>query len=250
MAIKIEVAVRGGYCVRRDLFACAQPLPAFACAIADPPYGGNVGGVDWDKISGEVLATKLTSLLALAQVSAIHGAHFWLWGGTGTPGNRALYSTLLRAERETEWRMAEQITWSKKRGYGTDWRCLYTREECLRFVYGDVRKPHVYHPQYTDEVRGYAGFNPLHPAKSANKRLTAIWSHASDMTQNKPSRWWKPPALARSQILSCTDPGDRVLDLFACSGEVSLVARELDRPFVAYENDAEQFDKLVERLNQ
>ncbi len=178
------------------------------------------------------------------------GSQVWLWGGIGKPGNRALYRTLLQVETATRWQCAEQITWKKKRAYGTQWRTLMTREECLRFVLGDPKKPLVYNVQYTDIERGYAGFNPKHPAKSKFKRQTCIWDHASDMGQNKPHQCHKPEPLARSQILTSTNPGDTVLDLFAGSGEVSLTARKLGRRFVAYENDPEQFDALVRRLSE
>jgi DNA modification methylase len=125
-----------------------------------------------------------------------------------------------------------------------------TREECLRFVLGDARKPLIYNVQHTEEERGYAGFNPKYPARSKFKRLTCIWEHASDMGQNKPHECHKPEPLARTQILTSTNPGDTVLDLFAGSGEVSLTARKLGRRFVAYENDPAQFDALVRRLSE
>jgi DNA modification methylase len=178
------------------------------------------------------------------------GAQAWLWGGIGTPDNRTLYRTLLEIEDRSPWQCAEQITWKKKRGYGTTWRCLMTREECLRFVLGDARKPLIYNVQHTEEERGYAGFNPKYPARSKFKRLTCIWEHASDMGQNKPHECHKPEPLARTQILTSTNPGDTVLDLFAGSGEVSLTARKLGRRFVAYENDPAQFDALVRRLSE
>ena len=119
-----------------------------------------------------------------------------MWGGIGVPGDRTLYRTLLRIEETTNWQMAEQITWRKKRAYGTNWRCLMNREECLRFVlcpegpYEEaIKHPYHYEPQYTDEVRGYSGFNSKHPARSEFKRLTMIWDHASDMGKKLEEVW-------------------------------------------------------------
>lgn len=123
-----------------------------------------------------------------------------------------------------------------------------TREECLRFVLGDVKHPRVYNVQLTDKERGYAGFLAKYPAKSKFKRLTAIWDHASDMLQKKPHKCHKPWPLAHSQILSTTNSGETVLDLFAASGQVSISARDLGRKFVAYDADKIEFEKLVTRL--
>lgn len=244
------VKVPGGTVVLADCLAADfYPGPdAFDCCIADPPYGGAIVKSRWDKIDAVTLAYHLTTLAGRLARSGRAGSHLWIWGGIGTPGQRALYRALIKIEQDTEWQCAEQITWRKKRAYGTDWRCLMTREECLRFVLGNAKKPRVYHAQFTDELRGYAGFNPEHPAKNEHKRLTAIWDHASDMGQNKPHECHKPAPLARSQILSTTNKGDRVIELFAGSGEACLVARELERPFYAYEGDAEQFERLIARL--
>lgn len=229
-------------------------------AIADPPYGDGIVAEKWDQVSAKELAQHLASMAAKLAQKGLPGSHLWLWGGIGTPGERALYRALIEIEDVGDWLMAEQITWRKKRGYGTEWRCLMTREECLhftlaereeclRFVLGDVKKPRVYHKQFTDEVRGYEGFNEKYKAKSDFKRLTMVWDHASDMGQNKPHKCHKPRELAETQILSTTDEGDLVLDLFAGSAEVSLVARECDRRFVAYEGDSVEFDKIVARLS-
>lgn len=242
------VEVAGGFCVRENVFSPSWSPPEFAVAIADPPYGDGIVSDEWDQISALQLSSLLVSLSDKLAAVALPGAHFWLWGGIGTPKERALYRALVGIEDVGKWQCAEQITWQKHRGYGTDWRCLMNREECLRFVLGNVRSPRVYHKQFTDEKRGYAGFNPKHPAKNENKRLTMIWDHASDMGQNKPHKCHKPEPLARSQILATTNPGDVVLDLFSGSGEASLVARSLGRLFVAYEQDAETFAKLVTRL--
>lgn len=237
-------------CIEEDLFArgCDELANYGAnCAILDPPYSGIVKA-GWDRIGAVELSFLLRVLFDRLEMIMPAGSQAWLWGGIGTPSNRALYRTMMAVEGMTKWQCAEQITWKKKRAYGTAWRNLMTREECLRFVLGDIKKPLVYNVQYTDIERGYAGFNAKHPAKSKFKRLTCIWDHASDMGQNKPHECHKPEPLARTQILTSTNEGDTVLDLFAGSGEVSLTARKLGRRFVAYENDPEQFDRLVERL--
>lgn len=247
----VIVPVRGGICIKADVFTADYGLEIedFALAIADPPYGKILSGVKWDQISANDLARKLQHLFWELETLALPGAHFWLWGGIGTPDNRALYQALMDIEAGTSWKCAEQITWRKKRGYGTQWRCLMNREECLRFVLGDIRKPRVYYPQLTTDLRGYAGFNKKHPAKSEYKRQTMVWDHASDMGQNKPHQCHKPRPLAVSQIAATTNSGDLVLDLFAGSAEVSLTARDMERRFVAIEFGDTEFDSMVARLS-
>lgn len=242
-----RVDVPGGICILGDVFDPALVFPTAEMAIVDPPYGDSIVDADWDNVTGSSLSAQLRNLMDSLSQCMLPGSHLWMWGGIGTPNNRALYRTLLDVESDGAWAMAEQITWRKKRAYGTNWRCLMTREECLRFVLGDPKKPRFYQVQFTDEERGYAGFNAKYPAKSKFKRLTMVWDHASDMG-TKPHKCYKPAPLARSQILATSEEGDLILDLFAGSGEVSIQARDLDRAFIAYENDPSEFEKLLARL--
>lgn len=244
------VKVPGGVCLHSNVFSkdwlsYAQDA---ALAVADPPYGDNIVSDNWDSITAKELAVELTKTAKRLSHKMLPGSHLCIWGGFGTPKERALFRTILYLEEVTPWRMAEFITWKKKRAYGTSWRCLAAREEMARFVLGDIKKPRVFNPPYTDQKRGYLGFNKKYPAKSDFKRMTMVWDHASDMTRNKPYKCLKPEPLARTEIEMCTRPGDLVLDLFAGSAELSLTARKLNRSFVCVEADKAEFDKLVERL--
>lgn len=202
-----------------------------ALAIIDPPYG-DIIGVKWDRMSDHYLSSNLTRLFWHLSQRMLPGSHAFLWGGFGVPGNRTLFRSILGIEDDTDWKMAAFNTWKKKRAYGTPWRCLCTREECPRFVLGDIKKPRVFNIQYRDELRGYAGFNPKHPAKDERKRMTMIWDHASDMGK-KPHPQHKPAPLVDTQILMCTNPGDLVLDLFTGSGEVAKRCAALGREVVS-----------------
>lgn len=216
-------------------------------AILDPPYG-DIVDEDWDRISDVDLSTRLVDVFRRLEQVMLPGSHAFLWGGFGVPGNRAFFRTVLAVEERTPWRMAALNTWRKKRAYGTDWRCLLTREECARFVLGDIKKPRVFHVQHTDEDRGYAGFNKKHPAKSPKKRLTMVWDHASDMGQNKPHPQHKPAPLVDTQILMTTNPGDLVLDLFSGSGEVAIRAAAHGRHCVSVEKKVELCTAIEARL--
>lgn len=202
-----------------------------ALAIIDPPYGGIISA-KWDDLPDVYLAQRLADLFRRLSTRMLEGSHAFLWGGFGVPGNRTLFRTILAIEETTDWRMAALNTWKKKRAYGTPWRCLCTREECPRFVLGDIKKPRVFNIQYQDELRGYAGFNPKHPARDERKRMTMIWDHASDMGK-KPHPQHKPAPLVDTQILMCTNPGELVLDLFTGSGEVARRCAALGREVVS-----------------
>lgn len=58
----------------------------------------------------------------------------------------------------------------------------------------------------------------------------------------------KPLALLRTLILSCTEPGDIVGDIFAGSGSTSVAALELGRRFVAIEKDPACISIAMQRL--
>jgi len=245
------VTTKGGLIIQGDLFGCDHDLieacRGAALAVLDPPYG-NIVSDYWDKLDDEDLARNLAVLFGDLSAVMLDGSHACLWGGFGSPGNRSFFRSILAIEGQTDWQMAALNTWRKKRAYGTKWRCLAAREEMARFVLGDIKKPRAFNIQFTEHKRGYKGFNKNHPAKSEYKRLTMVWDHASDMTQNKPHKCLKPEPLARTQIGMCTNEGDTVLDLFAGSGELSRVAREMGREFVAIENDPATFERLVEYL--
>ena len=249
--MKIEY-VPGGICIQADLFSqdisWQQHAQNAMLAIADPPYGKILKNQDWDRIDAKSLALKLVKMSKRLEACMASGSHLCLWGGFGTPNERAFYRTILGIEDYSNWNMAEHITWRKKRAYGTKWRCLAAREEMARFVLGDIKRPACFNPPLSSERRGYSGFNKNYPAKSEFKRLTMVWDHASDMTRNKPHECFKPPELAETQIQMCTNPGQLVLDLFAGSAQVSLSARELGRSFVCVESSEIEFDKIINRL--
>jgi DNA modification methylase len=142
------------------------------------------------------------------------------------------------------------ITWSKKRGIGTQFNYLYTREELLFLVKGKKdQKPSVFNVPYLNDLRGYEGYNKQYPALSPYKRRTNIWSDVTEILRNKKHVAEKPVSLIEIPIAASSNVGDWVIDPFSGSGSSAAAARKLDRRWIMFENDQASFDAIVERMS-
>jgi hypothetical protein len=153
-----------------------------ALIIADPPYGDIVPEA-WDKAD---VNAWIGLFLALHHITDPGVPIYW-WGGIGKPKARAFFEFIVRAERETAWRMRDLITWKKKRAYGTEGDYLFTREECAIFVHGEAKGAKGAPPYrrfvkpYLTEKRGYDGFGE-HKAHSEYKRRSNVWDETELMS--------------------------------------------------------------------
>lgn len=217
--------------------------------IADPPYG-NIVNEDWDKeikIESELVERQILHAKALEQLCVPGAALYW-FGGYCKPQWRPWYRWLCEIEHQSNWRMAMPITWRKKRAYGVQWNYLSTREEIAYCVLGDIKKPHLFNVPYTDEIRGYAGYDENYPAKSEYKRQTGVWD-VSEIFKGKRHACQKPSKLLKIPIEAHTNPGDYVFDPYAGSGSTGYAARQLGRKFILVERAEEDYTKIVEWLN-
>lgn len=217
---------------------------------ADPPYG-NVVGEYWDKIEvrDSVFASQmLTWTKMIAKMTADRGA-LWVWGGIGKPLFRPFYRYLVEVEMDGDFLLANHITWKKKRAYGIQHNFLFTREEIAVLHKGhDIKKPLIFNIPLLDKLRGYAGYDPEHPAKSEFLRRTNVWDDITEIFRGKMHEAQKPIAVVEIPIQVHTNPGDWVLDPFAGSGTTGIVARKNDRRFVVVERDEKIFEMMVARL--
>lgn len=213
----------------------------FPLVIADPPYG-DIVKEKWDNWGYE----EYIKLAKIIEDVLIDGGSAYVWGGVGKYKNRTFFKFLANVEDETCLHLRNVITWSKKRAYGKSNDYLFTREEVAWLVKGE--KPLIFNIPLLDEKRGYAGYNAKYPAKSEYKRRTNVWTDITEVFSGKKHECEKPERLAEVMINTHTNSGDEVLDLFAGSGNVSVVATKLGRRFVAVENDDVVYKLLLERL--
>ena len=218
---------------------CIKHVPAKASLIyCDPPYGGIVDE-DWDKQTAE----GYLNIAKTCQDLLIDGGSVMLWGGIGKHKERPFLEFLSRVERETDLKLYNLITWSKKRAYGKSDNYLFTREELAWLVLGD--KPITFNIPLLEEERGYEGYNKKYPAKSKFKRRTNVWTDVTELFRGKRHPTEKPTKLAKIAIEAHTNPNDWVFDFFAGSGSTGVAANELNRNVFLAERDPEHFKTCV-----
>jgi len=247
--------VPGGYCVKatfphphllRWIEEVAGKLPLI---IADPPYG-NIVDDAWDKVGEDDVKFCLWMLSWTRSCAGLSlpGAALYVWGGVGKYKFRPFYRYLVDVERETTYQLSTHITWAKKRAYGIQWGYLFCREEIAYLILGDPKKPRRFNIPLLDKKRGYAGYDPEHPAKSEYLRRTNVWMDITEILRGKTHTAQKTPRLHEIMIETHTEVGEWVLDPFAGSGTTGFAARKLGRKFILVENDPVEFEKMVESL--
>lgn len=223
---------------------------SIALIVTDPPYG-NVLSIGWDRWKDDAASfqswmiewTKLWSQL-LADNAA-----FYVWGGIGTPGFRPFFRYLATVEEETGLKIANLITWKKKRAYGIQHNYLFTREECVYLFKGEnIKKPRCFNVPLLEEKRGYAGYNAKYPAKSEFYRRSNVWTDITEVMRGKVHEAQKAQRTVEIPIEVHTNPEEWIIDPFAGSGTAAFAALKLGRRFVVIEKDPVAFESMVERL--
>ena len=215
--------------------------------VADPPYG-NIVDEAWDAVDDEETFTAwLLSWTRRWKEALLPNAAMYVWGGVGRPGFRPFFRYLATVEAQSGLSLANLITWKKKRAYGVQHNYLFTREELAYLTNGDPKKPRCFNIPLLDKKRGYAGYDPDHPAKSEFLRRSNVWDE-SEIFKGKVHPCQKADRVCEIPIEVHTKPGELVVDLFSGSGSTSLAARRLGRRFFAVEKDPTEFEKIVGRL--
>lgn len=217
--------------------------------VTDPPYG-NVVDTHWDKTEQtdvQFMRWMLEWTSAWQKV-LLPNAAFYVWGGIGSPGFRPFFRYLAQVEEETPLRLANLITWKKRRAYGVKHNYLFTREECAYFTNGDIKKPRCFNIPLLNEKRGYEGYNKKYPAKSEYYRRTNVWADITEMMRGKMHPTQKAQRVIEIPIEVHTHSGEYVVDPFAGSGACAHAAIKLGRKFVVVEKDEAIYQTMVKRL--
>ena len=220
--------------------------------VCDPPYG-NVVSDKWDKtnFNQHEFATWMIDWVSRWNDVLEKDCAFYVWGGIGSLDFRPYLEFLSRVEIETTLKLANLITWKKKRAYGVSHNYLFTREECAYLFNGvNPKKPKVFNVPYLDEIRGYDGYNKKYPAKSKFYRRTNVWADVTEMMRNKVHTAQKPEKLYEIIIEAHTNKGDLVLDMFAGSGTCAIAAINTGRKFIVVESNKEIAKNIIERIKQ
>jgi len=217
---------------------------------ADPPYG-NVLPVGWDRWEGTAadFAHWMVLWTDLWSRALLPNAAFYVWGGIGTPGFRPFLRYLIDVESQTNLRLANLITWKKRRAYGVQHNYLFTREECAYLINGpNIKKPRCFNVPLLEEKRGYTGYDERYPAKSEFYRRANVWTDITEVMRGKVHDAQKAQRTAEVPIEAHTRPGEWVIDPFAGSGTTALAASKLGRRFLVFERDEQAFETMVQRI--
>lgn len=217
---------------------------------ADPPYG-NVLPAGWDRWEGTAadFAHWMVLWTDLWSCALLPDAAFYVWGGVGSPGFRPFLQFLIDVEVQTNLRLANLITWKKRRAYGVQHNYLFTREECAYLINGpNVKKPRCFNVPLLAEKRGYAGYDERYPAKSEFYRRSNVWTDITEVMRGKVHDAQKAARTAEVPIEVHTRLGEWVIDPFAGSGTTALAAAKLGRRFLVFERDEATFEAMVERI--
>lgn len=134
---------------------------------------------------------------------------------------------------------------------------LYTREEILWFSRSAERTGIRFNKPYTDEVRGYEGFDPRYKALSKFKRVANVFNDIDDpgtvvdtVTEifNPQRSCQKPRKLIERFILAHSEPGDLIVDPFSGWGTTGVEAVRLGRRFRGCEGIPEDARAANERV--
>lgn len=212
--------------------------------LTDPPFYGIVDeGWDNQWVTEEEFVAWLVGILLSALPKLTPDGSLIFFGGIGKHKSHPLFDVVNGLEKGGFF-FRNWITWKKRRAYGKEYDYLFTREELLWFSKLPERDEVVFHKPYTAEIRGYAGFDPLHPAHSAYKRVSNVWTDIGQVWEDedpgtviddvtelfKPKRrCQKPPRLIRRLIETHSDPGDLVADPFVGWGTTVIEALSLGR---------------------
>lgn len=227
-----------------DALAVLPGLEQFDCAVTDPPYGET--SLPWDRWPD-----------GWPTVVADHTQSMWCFGSA------RMFDTY-RDDLLADWRLSQDVIWSKGRGIGTVTDRFYRTHEHARHYYRGQWSA-VYHESPREAVygvrRGRVVQRPGSDKTWHGERqpstwtddgmrivksvidIPGLWGHKGHPTQ-------KPPAILEPLIGYSCPPGGVVLDPFAGSGSTGIAARACGRRAVLIEGHEPYCEAIARHLDQ
>jgi len=209
--------------------------------LTDPPYYGITDDA-WDNqwASDREFADWLSGIFLRALPKLTPTGSLVFFGGLGRHGSHPLFRVVTALE-DGGYTFRNWVTWKKRRAYGKSHDYLYVREEILWFSKNPDRTAVTFNKPYTDEVRGYAGYDPKYPAHSEYKRVGNVWTDIDPVIDDVPELFrpkrscQKPDKLMSRLVATHSNEGDLVVDPFAGWGSTGIAAVTLGRKFLGCE---------------
>jgi len=239
-----------------DAFEALKCLPeaSFDLLFADPPY-------NLTKAFGERLFRR----------TSIEEYEEWLesWVSLCVPLLKATASVYFCGDWRSSsaiqrvgtkyFHLQNRITWEREKGRGAKRNWKNAAEDIWFFTMSDeftfnvdavkirrkVLAPYTENGNPKDWQRTESGgYRETHPSNLWTNISVPFWS----MPENTDHPTQKPEKLLAKIILASTNPGDLILDPFAGSGTTAVVAKKLDRRFIAIESDGGYCALAMKRL--
>ncbi len=225
---------------------------SFDLLFADPPYNLNkaFGKESFQELSLADYERWLESWLSLCIPLLKPTASIYICGDWRS-------SSAIQRVGIKYFKLQNRVTWEREKGRGSKANWKSSAEDVWFFTLSDnftfnldavkirrkVLAPYTQNGDPKDWKAGKDGnFRDTHPSNIWTDISVPFWS----MPENTDHPTQKPEKLLAKIILASTNAGDNILDPFAGSGTSAVVAKKLDRHFLAIESD-EQYCLLAQK---
>ncbi len=222
--------------INKDTFKALEKLDTkFDMVFADPPYflsndgltikSGKVVSVnkgDWDKSNSVFQVNEFNRRwLSLIRENMKNNATIWI---SGTSHNIFSIGQILT---ELDFKILNIVTWEKTNP-PPNFSCRTFTHSTEQIIWArkEHKTAHYYNYSLMKEINGNKQMKDVWRLPAIAKWETSLGKHPTQ----------KPLSLLTRIILSCTQPGDTILDPFTGSSTTGVSANLLGRNFVGIDN--------------
>jgi len=222
--------------INKDVFKALEKLDTkFDMVFADPPYflsndgltikSGKVVSVnkgDWDKSKSVFQVNEFNrQWLSLVRENMKDNATIWV---SGTSHNIFSIGQILT---ELNFKILNIVTWEKTNP-PPNFSCRTFTHSTEQIIWArkEHKNAHYYNYSLMKKINGNKQMKDVWKLPAIAKWETTLGKHPTQ----------KPLSLLTRIIISCTQPGDRILDPFTGSSTTGISANLLGRNFVGIDN--------------